>query len=206
MLFVCDQACELLTQEWIENGKRTIEVDLYIFITKCGTVHWATISWQGREKVDYTLYLCSVDNCGLHMLLGGDRSRSPDHSAIITEHSDNMGQQTSIGQQRYNVRSIPDDFVDNDIARFAVTDCIFQKLKVFVKRNVTIFMFYIILILLCQFSFNYLFSHLLNIPIIWIINNVNCNFQYYATFYFYIILISWRELVISGTNERTNDK
>ena len=40
VLFVCDKACEQLTQECIENGKRTIEGgDLYIFITKCGTVH-----------------------------------------------------------------------------------------------------------------------------------------------------------------------
>ena len=37
VLFVCEQTCEQLTLEWIENGKRTI--DLYIFISKCGTVH-----------------------------------------------------------------------------------------------------------------------------------------------------------------------
>ena len=38
--FVCEQACEQLTQEWIENSERTIEGgDLYIFITKRGTIH-----------------------------------------------------------------------------------------------------------------------------------------------------------------------
>ena len=30
-LFVCDQACEQLTQEWIENGKRTISNRLYMY-------------------------------------------------------------------------------------------------------------------------------------------------------------------------------
>ena len=40
VLFVCEQTCEQLTQKRIENGKRTIEGgDLYILITKCGTVH-----------------------------------------------------------------------------------------------------------------------------------------------------------------------
>ena len=40
VLFVCDKACEHMTQKWIENDKRTIEGgDVYIFIPQCGTVH-----------------------------------------------------------------------------------------------------------------------------------------------------------------------
>ena len=38
--FVCEQTCKQLTKELIINGKRTKEGgDLYIFITKCGTVY-----------------------------------------------------------------------------------------------------------------------------------------------------------------------
>ena len=43
VLFVCDKACEQLTQEWIENNnqQRTIRGRRFVhFISKCGTIHF----------------------------------------------------------------------------------------------------------------------------------------------------------------------
>lgn len=77
---------------------------------QCRDNNWTSISRRGRAVVDYicvphdqftqciSFKVLSmqtvVDNCRLHGLLG-DRSRLPDHSAIITEfstlHSHNMG-------------------------------------------------------------------------------------------------------------------
>ena len=52
VLFVCDQACEQLTKEWIENSKRIIEGgELYIFITKC----WTVLCFNGYQKVTHVI-------------------------------------------------------------------------------------------------------------------------------------------------------
>ncbi|XP_053381944.1 uncharacterized protein LOC128549356 [Mercenaria mercenaria] len=72
-----------------------------------------------------------VDQNGLHGLLG-ERSRLPDHSALITTfytaYSDNVGQLSSAGQetrrQKFKVRTVPDDFIDSELARVAIINCI----------------------------------------------------------------------------------
>jgi hypothetical protein len=108
---------------------------------------FTSVSRKGRAVVDYVCipqdqYVkCKsfnvmtmqsiVDRDKLHSLLG-ERSRLPDHSAIIVkftatyahtnDHLLNVGQE--VRRQRYKVRQVPNDFMNSNIARLAIIECI----------------------------------------------------------------------------------
>ena len=110
---------------------------------------YTSISRKGRAVVDYICVphedfkKCKsfnvitvqslVDKYDLHGLLG-ERSKLPDHSALTTDitvtnyiyESDSHAGDQEIKSTRFKLKTIPDNFMDSDLARSAIIDIISQ--------------------------------------------------------------------------------